>query len=347
MRHKDAVETFTAGEGTHKASGALYVDDNPTNPREDCEARVREVKVVVSAARLAIAARTKAPFCGVQWAERARPLVVPTKFLRAAMSHPEAKRCRAYVVSNGSPENPLELVITGKGFAWRLKHQQRTVQQLEAMREWAAGMRKRLVLATPELRMDARRQRQLREATRRLEFKRKRIGLSYPEHPLRVHKRDVAEWGKWHSAEWYGERAEHPKRDRQVRQTLGRIAARFLRERGRHWQRELKAALAERGLQVSYGFSRLSKLQSGRWAEGDPDTYLKALWRDVSGCASHYYDDGPRDPAKVIERCREWRDVELPRYMEWKQTERMLQQDISDIQSGMHVMEAGDAEAEA
>lgn len=37
MKHKDAVETFTAGEGTHKAHGALFVDDNPSNPREDCD----------------------------------------------------------------------------------------------------------------------------------------------------------------------------------------------------------------------------------------------------------------------------------------------------------------------
>lgn len=300
---------------------------------------MREVKVIVSPSRLAIAARTKAPFCGVQWAERARPLVVHTKFLRAAMSHPEAKSCKAYIVSNGSPDCPLELHISGKGFSWRLLHQKDTAAQMDKMREWAAGMRKRAVLCTPELRMDARRQRQLREAERRLEFKRKRIGVYYPEHPLRVQARDPDEWAKWHTADWYRERAQHIRWEREVRATLGRIVAPFLKERGRHWQKELNAKLAERGLKVGKGYSALSKVNAGTWIEGDPEVYLKGLWRDVSGCSGHYYHDKPGDVDKVIARCREWRDVDLLKYLEWKQTERMLLMDIVELEDA--ITEAG------
>lgn len=298
---------------------------------------MREVKVIISPSRLAIAARTKAPFCGVQWAERAQPLVVPTKFLRAVMSHPEAKRCKAYIVSNGTPYSPLELVISGKGFNWTLKHQKQTVLQLEAMRQWAAGMRKRAVLCTPELRMDAKRQRQLRDAERRLAFKRKRIGVSYPEHPLRVHPRDPGDWAKWHTAEWYAERAGYLKRDKQVRATLGRIVAPFLRERGKHWQRELSQVLEARGLRLGKGYSRLVKLQAGRWIGGDPEVYLKGLWRDVGGCSGHYYHDRPGDVVKLEQRCREWRNEDVLKYLEWKHIERSLLMDIADITSGLHV----------
>jgi hypothetical protein len=35
MRHQDAVETFTAGEGNHKATGYLHVDEDASNPREE------------------------------------------------------------------------------------------------------------------------------------------------------------------------------------------------------------------------------------------------------------------------------------------------------------------------